>query len=244
MKRIFGLLIVIFFLTGCSATVNVSIDKDTVSETVRVSEQNVNKYNQMKNWGGFPVPLYYDQELEAPLWMPKREKEAGVSYYNVSFDDANKTIVTSGKFSKNQHNRSSIVRRCFKLYNVISEGDKTIFSTSNGLICAFKNFDIVVNTPYTVVANNASKVDTDTNTYTWSVNDSNANDIGVYLEIDFSKKYNEPETNYGDNNETSNQQKGENTSSTLIYIFIIASIIILAVGGIYLYKRKQKVSSL
>ena len=244
MKKIYFLFVIVLFLTGCSATANISIDKDSVIENIIVSEQDTNKYNKYKNWGGFPVPLYYDQELQAPLWMPNREKEKGVSYYDVVKNDSNKTIEITGKFTSKNHNRSSLVRNCFRFYNVINEGSKTIFSTSKGLTCAFKNFDIKVSTPYTVVTHNADKVDSENNVFTWKVNSSNSKNVGIYLEIDFSKKYNETETSYGDNNETSNQQKGENTSSTLIYIFIIVAIIILAVGGIYLYRRKQKVSSL
>ena len=44
MKKNFILLAMILLLTGCKATANISIDKDTITETVRVFEQDSKKY--------------------------------------------------------------------------------------------------------------------------------------------------------------------------------------------------------
>ena len=244
MRKTFILLISMLLLTGCKATANVSIDKDYVKETVSVTGNDTSEYNEMKNWGGFPVPLYFDQSLQAPLWMPNREKEAGVLYYDVVTNDSNKTIVASANFSRKEHSRSSLVRRCFKLYNVIDEEEKTIFSTSKGLICALNNFDVVVQTPYLVINNNASKVDSDTNTYTWNVNKTNAKNISVYLEVDFSKKYNQTESSTNDGNNEA-VQNPEDKANILVYIIIgIIFVIILIVFALYLNKKKKEVSNI
>lgn len=234
MKKIYFLFVIVLLLTGCSATANISIDKDSVIENIIVSEQNTNKFNKYKNWGGFPVPLYYDQELQAPLWMPNREKEKGVSYYDVVKNDSNKTIEITGKFTPKNHNRSSLVRNCFRFYNVINEGSKTIFSTSRGLTCAFKNFDIKVSTPYTVVTHNADKVDSENNVFTWKVNSSNSKNVGIYLEIDFSKKFKEDE-----NTNTTNNTQKENESNVLMYTVIII-VSLLIIGGLYFYTKFKK----
>ena len=247
MKKYYILIFILLLLTGCKATATISIDKNTITETVKVSEKDNKKYNSYKNWNGFPVPLYYDQELEAPLWVPKREKEDGVLYYDVNSYDQNHTIITSGKFNLNNHNRSSLVRNCFKLYNVISKNNKTIFSTSKGLICAFKQFDIIVTTPYTVTSHNASKVDTNTNTYTWNINNSNVKTASVFLEVDFSKKYNEKEASNNKKNNTSQQENiiiNNHNTNAIGYIIIVIIIVAIIIMGIYLYKRKGKVSSL
>lgn len=235
MKKIYALLIGIVFLTGCSATANISIDKDSILESIKVFEQDPNNYNKYKNWNGFPVPLYYDQELKEPLWMQNRKKEAGVSYYDVKNDDNNKTIEITGKFKPNNHNRSSLVRNCFKLYNVINEDSKTIFSTSKGLTCAFKNFNIIVSTPYTVVTNNADKVDLENNIFTWNINSSNAKNASVYLEVDFSKKYKEDEVT---NEDDTTEQESE--SNTFMYIIIIIITMIIIIIGLYFYTNSKK----
>ncbi len=235
MKKIYALLIGIVFLTGCSATANISIDKDSVVENIKVYEQDTNQYNKYKNWNGFPVPLYYDQDLKVPLWMKDRTKETGVSYYDVKNDDNNKTIETTGKFKLNNHNRSSLVRNCFKLYNIINEDSKTIFSTSKGLTCAFRNFDIKVSTPYVVVANNADRVDSENNVFTWNINSSNAKTASVYLEIDFSKRFNEEDTNSNNGNATQNS----NNSNIFVYIMIALTVLVI-ISGLYFYTNIKK----
>lgn len=241
MKKILVMLIGLFLVTGCNANVDISIDKDTVTEKVTVSAANEKEYNQVKNWNGFPVTLYYDEELETPPWMTNREKENGVSYYDTNFEDIDYKFIGTGKFSMEEHTRSSLVRNCFKLYNIIDTDSKKIFSTSKGLICAFKNFDINISTPYVVTTNNASKVDKENNTYTWTINDSNYKDTNIYLEIDFSKKYNETDN---DDNKDSKEAQNSNKVRKIITIVIVSGTVIVAFGGLYLYMKKQKASEL
>ncbi len=245
MKKNFILLAVILLLTGCKATANISIDKDTITETVRVFEQDSKKYESYKKWNGFPITLYYDQKLKSPAWMPNREKESGVPYYNVDIDDQEHIISMSGKFSLTNHTKSSLVRNCFRLYNIIQEDNKTIFSTSKGLTCAFNNFDIVVSTPYTVVTSNATKVDTETNTYIWNINSSNVNNSNVYLEVDFSKRYNEEPAENGESNSSNEQSQPVNEKTNFIVFIVVAvGLLIVIIISYYLYKKRQKTSQL
>lgn len=245
MKKILIVITFVLLLTGCRATVDVSIDKDKVTEKVSVREQNSTAYNEMKNWDGFPVTLYYDADLEAPLWMPNREKESGVAYYDVSMNDSEKTITATGNFSLSEYNRSSLVRNCFKLFNVITEGKTTIFSTSNGLICDFNNFDVVVNTPYTVTNSNATNVDSINNTYTWKVNNSNRDTVSIYLEVDFSKKYNESSSIVeNDNSNASTKQEQKKNYLKIVLIIVVIIVLALAISILYFYKKNKKVSSI
>lgn len=237
MRKLYILIIGIFLLTGCNGNVTINIDKNSIKETVKVSEPVQTKYNEIKQWSGFPIPLYYDQELKAPLWMPNREKESGVSYYNDKKDDTSKTIEVTGNFDLKNHNRSNLVRSCFKYYNVIQEGNKTIFSTSQGLICAFNNFDVVINTPYSVITNNATSVDTNTNTYTWKINNSNKKTTNIYLEIDFSKKYNSSSTEKSKNNNGNIEKNSDTIAKYIITVIIGVSLIIAAI--VFLKKIKN-----
>lgn len=233
MKKIYILLIVVLFLTGCSSVVNISIDKNSVAETVNISESNLSRYNAIKNWNGFPAPLYYDQNLDTPMWMPNREKESGVSYYDVVSDDQNHSLKITGNFNLEDHTRSHLVRKCFRFYNVIPEGQKTIFSTSKGLICSYRKFSIVVSTPFVVLNNNADTVDKDNNTFTWNVNNSNYKNVGLYMEVDFSKKFKE---------ESNNDSVSAKTSSNSNYLYIIigAIVVLVVLSGLYLYSKRQK----
>ena len=234
MKRIYILLIIVLFLTGCSSVVNIAIDKNSVTETVNISESNLSRYNAIKNWNGFPAPLYYDQELDAPMWMPSREKENGVSYYDVVSDDQNHSLKITGNFKLKEHTRSYLVRHCFRFYNVITEGQRTIFSTSKGLTCSYRNFSIVVSTPYVVINNNADGVDKDNNTFTWNINNSNYRDVGLYMEVDFSKKFKE------ESNNNNNIPAKTTTNSNYIHIIVGVIIALVALSGLYLYSRRQK----
>ena len=243
MKRILILIVFVLLLTGCKATVDVSIDENKVSEKVTIHEQDTTTYNQIKNWDGFPVPLYYDAELESPLWMPNREKESGISYYDVTTDDSQNAIVATGNFSLDNYKRSSLVRNCFKLFNIINEDGVTIFSTSKGLICSFDNFDVVVKTPYKIVNSNASSIDSFNNTYTWNFTKSNRNNISIYFEVDFSKNYDGSGTNKSSNNSNSNDVK-KDTNVVLIITIITILIFIILLITLNLYRKKKKNSSI
>ena len=244
MKKVVLIVLVLIGLTGCSATANINIDKDKVTEKITVTGSSKSEYSEIKKFS--PVTLYYDQELDDPYG---NEKESNVLYYDISTNDSTKTAVASASFDLSQHTRSSMVRGCFKYYNIVDNNGNTVFSTSNGLICRFTNFDIVVSTPYLVVSNNATKVDTQNNIYTWKVNNSNKENISVYIEIDFSKKYNEKDDNTSSSSNTSTNSKKEvkqnkNVSSGLVFIAIVVIVAITIAIIIILRNKKNKLNNI
>lgn len=243
MKKIFVLIVFVFCLTGCNGVAKINIEKDEITENITVYSSNDSEYAKVKNWNGLPLPLYYDQELENPF-SNNKEKEKGVRYYNVNFDDTSKIAKATASFDINNHTRSSFIRGCFKYYN-ISENDGTIiFSTSLGLICSFTNFDVIISTPYKVVNNNAEKVDKVNNTYTWNINESNSKDISIYLEVDFSKKYNETDSDIISDDSSDAIFDGKETSNNVVFI-VIAIIIILSLITIFVLKnKKNKISKI
>ena len=164
------------------------------------------------------------------------EKRQGVKYYDVINDDNSFKTTVSSSFNFSSYQNSSIVNNCFEYFRVVEEDNTVTFYTSTGLRCSFYNYDIVVRTPYNVVSNNAHKVDSVTNTYTWSVNRNNVAKIGIYLKIDLSKNINGETVNVEKNkNEKSNFLN--KTSSTFI---VIAVIIIIILGVLILAKTLKK----
>ena len=246
MKKLFLLTIVLFLATGCSATANISIDQGEITESIEVVSDNDNEYKEVSGWYGFPLTKYYDQELENPFGGSK-EKESGVPYYDTKFDETQKKVTATATFETSEHIRSSVVRGCFQSYNVAAdENDPNLvtFATSEGLICDFSNFNIVVNTPYKVVQSNASSVDQINNTYTWKINDSNKMSASVSLVVDFSKRLDENGTTK-ENKETNEPVKRESdsgVSSMFIYIVIISIIFIIVILLLILKAKKNKVS--
>lgn len=241
MKKYCFILVLILFLTGCSGKVTININKNTITEKLEVSKLDNNTYNQLKTWSGFPIPLYYDQELDKPLWLPNREKESGVSYYDVTFNDETKHANISGSFTLNSHERSTAVRRCFKYYDIKKEGEVVSFATGHGLVCAFTNFDVIITTPYKVVNHNANSFDTTNNTYVWNITDANAQKAYIYLEVDFSQNSNgekikDPINDNNDNIEKHNYK--------YIYYTILLILLLLVLGSIYIFNKKKTVSKI
>ena len=227
--------VVLLSLTGCSTTARIEIEKNTIKETITATASNASEYQKIKNWNNSVLPLYYDQELDNPFGTPK--KESGVRYYDVNTNNSARMVTATGQFNLNNHTKSSMVRGCFKYYNIIQNGNTAIFSTSNGLICRYTNFKIVVSTPYLVTANNATNVDTQNNIYTWVVSNSNKDTISVNLNIDFSKLYNDKkEDNPNDKKDTENSQS---KASTIIWALGIILLLVLVIGY-YLYQKKKE----
>ncbi len=244
MKKKIVLFGILFCLTGCSANVNINIDDNKVTENITATASNSSEYSEFKNWNGFPLPLYYDQELENPF-AQKREKESGVEYYNVSFDDSKKSFTANAEFDFESHTRSSMIRNCFNYYNIIEEGNNITFSTSSGLICSFSNISINVITPYKVIDSNANTINENDNIYTWKINNSNSRNISIYFVIDKSKSYKtneEDKKNYNDTNSTSERNNNnKNNQSIFIAIGVIIGVIVLIT--IFILKLKSKKAS-
>ena len=248
MKKLLLLLIVTFLLTGCHAVANIDIEKDKITENITVTADSDKEYSKVKNWSGFPLTLYYDQDLENPFG-DSRERESGVEYYSEKFDDSTKTLVSNATFNLGNHTRSSLVRGCFNLYNVgEDENDSNIvaFATSEGITCDFSNFDVVISTPYEVVSNNADSVDSVNNIYTWSVKDSNKNNTSISIVIDFSKRFNEKTTVNSNEDNSKNEIENEqnNDSAILVYIIIIIIVVLIVILLLILKKKKDKSSEL
>lgn len=239
-KRIIILFAVVLFLTGCKATVNIDIDKNKVTESIEVVGSDVAEYSKIKNWSGFPLETDYDDYMDNYL-LNDTEKRQGVRYYDVINDDNSFKTNVSSSFNFSSYQNSSIVNNCFKYFNVIEEDNIVTFSTSKGLRCEFYDYDIIVKTPYNVVSNNAHKVDSVTNTYTWSVNRNNVSDFGIYLEIDLSKNSNGEliKDNNDNNKETSSLNKAFSP-------FIVIAVIIISIFGILVLVKilKKKKDSL
>ncbi len=245
MKKFIILLILAFTMTGCAATANINIDKNEITEEY-IIKGNKSDYSNIKENATFPVPLYYDADLSNP-YSNSGEKESGVDYYDVVADDTNRKITINGKFSLDNHIRSSAVRNCFRYYNIVNTEitDEKEFSTSNGLTCAFSNFTVNIKTPYKVTSNNADKVDKKNNIYTWKFTDKNSTEKGIDITINFSKKYNQvSKPNQSSNNGKETEKKEENTSKTIWPIVIVPLSILIVVAGIVLKKKKDKASSL
>ncbi len=242
MKKIYILSLLAFILCGCSATMNINLEKNSITEEVNVQASNDTEYTEIKNWNGFPLTLYYDQELSNPF--NTSEKENGVPYYNTEFNDNDKTAKVTGVFNFTEHTRSSIIRNCFKYYEIRKVDNKNIYDlyTSHGLICDFNNFDINITTPYKVINHNADSFNSETNTYTWKITKSNSQNANVFLEVDFTKNKNSTGTHSKKKSQSTTKTNMNTTKSILLILIIIPLLLVLLVTK--LYKKHKKISKI
>ena len=247
MKKFLLLIISILFITGCTANVNIDINKDTIKEEYTIYGNN-SDYNEIKETATYPTPLFYDAEVENP-YSPTGKKQSGIQYYDSKYDDTNKKVTIVGTFSLKEHIKSSVIRNCFQYYNITDDDEtgETTFSTSSGLTCEFNKFTLRIKTPYKVTQNNADLVNNEENIYIWKFNDKNSNNKSVIITINFSETYNGQNNNQNpnvDNNTddtTTNETKKDSSLTPIIIISIIIVIIILA---IILKVKQRKVSKL
>lgn len=242
-KKCILFIVILFCMSGCSAVVNINIDKDSVSEEYLISG-NSSDYKTIKQKVSYALPLSYDAEVENPF-SGSTTKESGIDYYDVTTDDVSKKATMRGRFTLNNHTKSNIIHNCFKYYNIL-EGENSnemVFSTSNGLTCEFNNFTLNIKTPYKVVASNANKVDEQNNIYTWQSNNKNSKEFGVNFTIDFSQKYNE--TNKSDSQENKNEEQNTtNTNNSFVWIIILCIASIMIVTFIILKNKRRKASEI
>lgn len=236
MKKYILLCLITVLLTGCSTTVNIYINEDNITENVELVADNQIEYDEMLNWNGFPLTLYYDQKLTNPF-SKSNEKESGVPYYDTTFLETERKVKINGRFNFDNHERSSIIKNCFKYYEVRKYGNNYIFSTSSGLTCAYSDFKVVVQTPYKVVLHNAPVVDEINNTYVWNVTNDNKNDINLYFEIDTSR-YNDDKL-INDSEKQGKEKLTNKLSSTLIIVISVIFIIGTLIFALILKKKKD-----
>lgn len=250
MKKLLLLIISILFITGCTANINIDINKDTVKEEYTIYGNN-SDYNEIKETATYPTPLFYDAEVENP-YSPTGKKQSGIQYYDSKYDDTNKKVTIVGTFSLKEHIKSSVIRNCFQYYNITDDDEtgETTFSTSSGLTCEFNKFTLRIKTPYKVTQNNADLVNNEENIYIWKFNDKNSNNKSIIITINFSEIYNEQNNNQNPNIDnstddttiTTNKTKKDSSPIPVIIIsVVIAMIIILA---IILKGKQKKVSKL
>ena len=148
-----------------------------------------------------------------------------VFYKNKIIDEEYKGINLSYKYNYNDFNTSSLLNYCFDEGALIYSGNYIIIDAKNSYQCfipdiynKIDSITINIKTDLKVIKNNADKVKG--NVYTWKLTRDNASEKNIYLKL--RKK----------------------VDSFVYFIFVI--IVILVVGGFYLYnyskKRKESIN--
>ena len=222
MKKVILLLISLFLVTGCSVQYDVLIDDDLkVHETskimgsddlyelyyktskVHVLEDLLENYQDDLKNNNYSFKLYKESN---PYIILERE-------YNDIQNYLNNSKLFNDYFDKMSYNVSgNIIKIETEGFNPNEEDNPDRFNVSD--------INISITSKYQVVNSNASKIDKDTNTYHFIINNETT-DFKIILEIDTSKKFN------------ANSEK-------IVMIIIAIIFLILAWVIILIVKRKRE----
>lgn len=238
MKKIILLLTLTFFLTGCSATYNIEIYNNQVKEDLEYVNTNSSTWDSEAQYGftyrelvttshEYPYPAFNSAVVDEDDTI----KLDGIEYYEnnlISTNDRLGQSLSYHGFTLDDFSDSSIVKKCYKYFNIIEEGENIVLSTSYENKCfeEYKSLDsITINlkTNHKVVSSNADIVNG--YHYTWNITELTKDDAAIMITL----KKDEYIFNY------------ENEFiKKIIYIAGITGIIVIISGGTYMYFKKKR----
>ena len=207
------LLLLVFCLTGCDVTYNLTITDDEMIES---------------------VDFWYDDTKENEKIIDQYLSVKHQAYFNMDTSVTNnynqKKITDDGKigmnleygYDENNLEKSSLIDKCYYKKSVSNTDDEINIYTDGKVSCMYmddvKQFDsltINIKTDLEVIENNADKVED--NTYTWVINEDNYQNhpIEIRLKKGTSNKFN-------------------------IWIVIIVLVVLLIIGLLFLYHTYLK----
>lgn len=222
MKRIkiFGLLIVLCLVSGCTATYNVEIYNDEVRVDGTLIENDTGRWDDLI----FDIP--YHEMIE---WKTTGDEESPVSegIYKISSDGQLGMGLKNNYRLLGEYENSPGIKACYQYFSVLEQDDEIILSTSlvNNCFDTYPNLDFItvnLKTNHKVVSNNADIVDG--YHYTWNLSRETKDDSAILITL----KKDEYIFNY------------ENEFVKKIMYFVLIIGIILGVGSIIYYYFKNK----
>lgn len=182
MKKILFLITICLFLTGCTVNYNLDITDNNFKETItgNVTKEEIKKEENSTDIGHY---LYF------------LNSEQNVFYnnndilYNKVTNNTDNGIDFEYEYTFNEDNfsNSRILNECFDNYNFKTEDNKYHIFLYGDFKCAYtEKTNIKITTDYKVTAHNAKKENK--NTYTWTINENETEDLNLFITIDKSQK--------------------------------------------------------
>lgn len=179
MKKIILSLLLIICLTGCTATYNLTIDKNGVNENLKISSTSLNENSEIYE---YYLPLYINDSGSSET----NEKIEGVEYYNsaITTNNSLKELTYQHNFSVDNYLDSTIINSCFnkfyfnqynydedenqKYIRISNSSDFNCFDTYPSLEKVNINIEVK---DYEVIESNATSVHD--NVYSWTITPTN-----------------------------------------------------------------------
>jgi len=217
-KRLFLLILLTFLLCGCSANVNITINDNTVTEKISITEApyDVFSMSDIKQQYRKYIPAFYNVPVIDT--MPDEAAE-NVEYYKMSGTEYsgsyNAFYQYNFKFKEYKNARS--IRNAFRSSEVQYDTyeKQILFTTESSGMVLFKNIPaltevrINISTNYPVLETNADYKNG--NVYTWVFNKNTKKGIYLLLEDTNGKSISESKT--PEKNDSSNKTNEEEVKS-------------------------------
>lgn len=183
MKKIIFLLLICLLLTGCTVNYNLDINDNNFKETLTGNVLNTelnNNDNTDINMFSYLItgdqPAFYKNDN---IFFNKTTNNTtnGIDFdYNYTFNEYN-------------FNNSRIINECFDNH-IYEYKDNTYYLVVSGKFnCNYsETTNINITTDYNVTANNAQTIKN--NTYTWTIDENNKDNIYFFITIDKTNKSN------------------------------------------------------
>lgn len=240
MKKIFFMILILFLLTGCEATYNLTLDSNNFIENLEINNNKISfnnhdiPYKEMLN-NASNGALATDIREEKP---ESNVKEDNIKYYDVKKIETNNTLGISyeNKFSLLEYKYSTIVNSNIDKFNYTYNKEQIMLNITNPinvfvLYPQLNNLTIKFKTNHEVIKNNADEIID--NTYYFYLNKSNYQNKKIILEL--SNEYNQNTPGF-----LVLDEEGYFSVNTLIIIYVILGVIGLTIGiSIYIKVRKS-----
>lgn len=260
MKKVIILISLLFIVTGCSASYELSIDnKNVVNEKISLIENNdvVLKYGESIKDASKKLSTYFfeENEITSFLKVPNYDKIPAKNDSTETYISLNNTFN-----SLDEYNKSFFLYNFFEKGEMVSDNNNyTLFAnnfkydtlekiTNNGKFnFDFNTLNIKITLPYVVSYSNADIVYNDSNTYIWIVNKNNYQKKNIKLTFSGKKVSSKEESNILDKiggnlitNITSGKVDGEKymKENKVIVLLIIGIVLIAIVATIFILRRK------
>ena len=248
----------IILISGCTATYNIDITENVISESLSIIETNQNTLNSsVDSSSDYTVreaiqsaidgyqKVYYDDYSN-----DDDEKLKGVEYYNISSTGGSGLGVKySYEYNNiNNYQRSYIVHNCYDLFKVYEEARTLKITSSNEMKCFNKyihldNVQVIVNTENEVVNHNADQVNN--HSYIWNITKNNATNKPIIFEVRLSTptpdSESESDSNPTHQDEQTTLENNVSSSNTITNIIIaVASIFVVIIIIVIILINKNK----
>lgn len=258
MKKYLLFIVSLFLLTGCSVKYNLVINENgKVDETVIFSEKDevIKQYNSNVNNGIKDIANFYfsgenniNPEIIIDTTNINNKKSNGTSNYGLSRTFSSINEYGSGLFF-NYYFKNSSIESQNSNYVIFASGFNwdSVKNLSNDYKYKFNvdKITIAIKLPYTVIENNATRINKDENIYYWVFTNDNYKNINMKLVYSKNTLWEKPVDQKENNviedlieNISGGSVNGQNFMKENKWP-IILFIIVLVIGCVFLIFKKK-----